>query len=195
MNIISNTCLGAYLTRDVLKEKFSNPFSWNIIDYDSLKLLIENFDKIKNMTIKSFRNDNENFATILLDDKIKIQFVHIKEKQFERFCKDKNNLFVNNCAEYAKEKFNERLTRMQEDPVFILQVQPNHNITGNLNKLKNFLNVKSKYPIILITKENLEINNEAIFKIKINDSSMLNMPEPLSKYIAETIKRISKFHQ
>jgi hypothetical protein len=195
MNIISNTCLGAYLTRDVLKEKFSNPFSWNIIDYTSLKFLIENFEKIKDMPIKAYRNNNENFATILLDEKIKIQFVHIKEKCFQKQCKDKNNLFIDDCVKYAKEKFIERLSRMNNDPVFILQVQPNHKITGNLTELKSLLKVKSNYPIIIISKENLKTDNKAIFQIRVNNSSLLNMPEPLSKHIAETIKKISKFHQ
>ena len=197
MNIISNTCIGAYITRDILKQKYCNPFCWNIIDYVSMVNLINQYDQLKVLPVNSFRNANNNYATILISNNITIQYVHIKEKLFQSIVNktqpNEDNIFVENCATYAIEKYKERLQRMTEPPVFILQVQSNHPITGNIQQLHHLINtVKTTYHIIIVTKEKLSIQSKNIHILNEFDELTLNKPKLMAIKLSKQLNMLSK---
>ena len=73
MNLISNTCIGAYLYK-LLNLKFENPFCWSVIDFNSMYYLIKNYEKIKLCKMKKYKliiaNNNidlkKNFQSLFL---------------------------------------------------------------------------------------------------------------------------------
>lgn len=81
-NIISNNCVGARYYEK--KSFFPNPFMWNSIKLKDFIFLIENFDNINLSNIKSYFTSNEihkdkkndKCSTILLDDCIKLYYIH-----------------------------------------------------------------------------------------------------------------------
>lgn len=52
MNLIGNSCVSAFIIRDFLKEEYTNPFCWNIIDYKSMYNLIKYYDTINFLNYK-----------------------------------------------------------------------------------------------------------------------------------------------
>ena len=119
MNIISNNCLAGYLYQQ-LKIPYSNPFIWTSIYGDSLETLVFNFDKINFSNYEICKDKNWNFW-FNVDDKIRIDFTHHKFDANANKCYKKgSNLFYNKIWEYIVDKYDTRLCRMNEEPVFVL---------------------------------------------------------------------------
>lgn len=191
MNIVSNTCIGAYITRDIIKEQYQNPFQWNIIDYDSLKLLIENWYSIKSFDIQATIQKGHDYPTVILNNVIKIEYLHIKLKS-KRSSENRNDIFIDDdkIIDYTISKFKERLRRLNDEPLFIIQNQPHHNITGNKNNLINFYNtVKTHFPIIILTddKSIVSKNNILVFHVKTG----LDAPQNMAKLVGQLLKKYS----
>ena len=191
MNIVANTCIGAYITRDILKEKYQNPFQWNIIDYDSLYLLVEHWNDLKKYQVTCKILDKNDFPSIILDDRIKIDFVHIKKTScINKTDKNQNNVFIedNKIIDYTLTKFHERMNRINEEPTFIIQYQPNHPITGNTTKLLNlYNNVKTSYPIIILTNNKNMISKNNILVLHINGK--LDIPKEMAHLLGNIMKK------
>lgn len=191
MNIVSNTCIGAYITRDIIKEPYQNPFQWNIIDYSSLKLLIENWNIIKSFDVKATIQKGNDYPTVILNDAIKIDYVHIKLKS-KKSLKNRNDVFIDDdkIIDYTLNKFKERLQRLKEEPLFIIQNQPKHNITGDKNKLINFYNtVKTYFPIIILTDDESIVSKNNILVLHVKTG--LNVPQEMAKLIGRVLKKYS----
>lgn len=77
MNIISNSCLGSYITRDYLKTKYNNPFCWSVIDDNSICTLINDYYNINFKNYELTKDNNWNFY-LTIDNKIKVWYVHYK---------------------------------------------------------------------------------------------------------------------
>ena len=125
MNIISNNCLSGYLYKDYLKEEFGNPFIWTVIDFNSMLYLIQNWNNINFKNYELVKDKNWNFS-IIIDNKVKIQYVHYKFNKNVVF-KDKTepgtDIESNKIWEYIIQKYDERLERMlrkKESPIFCI---------------------------------------------------------------------------
>lgn len=174
MNIISNTCLGAYITRDFVKEIYQNPFQWNIIDYASMKNLIENYDSLHEMFYTAKIEKDTDFVSLYLANKILIQYVHIKPLS-KSTVKNQNDIFIedNHIIDYTLNKFKMRISRCHEDPFFILHFQPHHPISGNRTELLKFYNtIESKYPIIIITDDKNVVSKDNILVFHLPTNSL-----------------------
>lgn len=193
MNIIANTCVGAYLMRDINKHQFENPFCWNIIDYESMYKIIKNYTKLKTFSINPILEKNEYdefFASIILNNDIKIQYVHyLHEKQRKR-TKNINDTYCADPLNYAVTKYNDRLQNINNTPIFILQFQPKHHITGNKEKFLSLINnIKTpEFPIIVISP--FKIKNKNILNIVTNNDNLLSSPKNLSVYLKPIILNI-----
>lgn len=157
MNLISQNCIASYITKNLLKEEFSNPFCWCVIDYISFKNLIEKWDYINFDNFILERDDHWNFS-IIIDSLVKVQYVHYK---FDATCKVlthsntiSQELYWDHIWEYIVEKYKTRLKRMKErneKPLFLI---------GNLNTTYRSsvftdeqINYLSKYNNVIITKD------------------------------------------
>lgn len=122
MNIIANSCVGGFIYKNELKVPFQNPFIWNIIDYNSMLYLVKNYDKINFENFELMKDKNWNFS-LIIDGKVKIQYVHYK---FNANCNKPTtkyiDVFYNKIWEFIVSKYILRLDRMKKDksrPIFI----------------------------------------------------------------------------
>ncbi len=195
MNIIANSCVGAFLTRDYLKEEFSNPFVWSYIDNKSFYNLIKNYDNINWFNYELIKDNNWNFS-IIIDKQIKVDYPHYKfdinATKLTYFDEDKQNrnVYSNKIWEYIIEKYEERTKRMlnkNEKPLFLLATCYDFNIKDynhhyDIEWINNIDLLETKYKVILVSKhfkfknklcyiykhskDNIELANE-IYKMKI----------------------------
>lgn len=131
MNLISNTCIGAYLYK-LLNLKFENPFCWSVIDFDSMYYLIKNYEKI-NFKNYELTKTPDWWFTIIIDNVIKVHYVHYKfDKNANKPTRCGSNIIYNKIWEYIVEKYEERLTRMHGQPIFVIgSIHPCHWYTEN----------------------------------------------------------------
>lgn len=124
MNLISQNCLAGNIYKNHLKEEFSNPFIWTVIDFNSMLYLIQNWNTINFTNYLLTKDEHWNFS-IIIDDKVKIQYVHYKFNPNCKIpCKDYiGNIHYNKIWEFIIKKYEERLTRMlekHEEPIFCI---------------------------------------------------------------------------
>jgi len=162
MNIISNNCIGGYFYK---KNKwiYANPFIWSSCYGDSLDILMDEYSNINFDNYVCNKNDETTFY-ILIDNKIKVQFIHyIMDETCKNIVVDEPNVSYCKIQEYIIEKYKKRVQRLKESaelPIFLidwwgtylhehgdwLKVKPN-NETDYFNM---FLEKKFKYKTIIM---------------------------------------------
>lgn len=143
MNLISQNCLSGNIYQNCLREQFSNPFIWTVIDFSSMLYLIQNWKSINFKNYELVKDTNWNFS-IIIDGKVKVQYVHYL---FDKNCKtpmldNVGSIHYYKMWEYIIQKYEERLNRMlekNEDPIFCI------------------CNFRSIFPDAIYTEEQLEI--------------------------------------
>lgn len=122
MNIICNSCVGGYLYKRCLNKPFSTPFIWNLIDFDSMLYMVNNFYQINWFDYELIKDDKWNFS-IVVENKVKLQYIHYK------FDKNATTLYVKGIDvhyariwEYIVNRYEDRVARMVSnvaEPIFI----------------------------------------------------------------------------
>lgn len=160
MNLISQNCLAAEIYK-IMNCAYQNPFASTVIQFDSMKYLIENWDNIDFDNPKVELTD-DNYPVIILNEKCRIEYVHYRQsKEFDIPRKEGAYIFYKDCVSLVLEKYNRRLARMKtntEKPVFCIcnfkTIYKNSIYTqAQLDELSKFENVK-----ILVGTEELEPN-------------------------------------
>ena len=206
MNIISNNCLAGYLYQQ-LKISYSNPFIWTSIYGDSLETLVFNFDKIDFSNYEIHKDTKWNFWFII-DNKIRVDFTHHKfDANANVPYKKDSNLFYNKIWEYIVNKYDNRLCKMNEEPVFVLDFwktqykQKKHLCSlKTLNEESYFemwLNKDYPHKTIIIQpfiKENKKIKNNLyiIYDKHLDDIQNDGDPGGIAKRHYKEIKKIIK---
>lgn len=75
MNLVGNSCVASYITRDILNEKYKNPFCWCIMDFNSSYNLVKFWDDLNFENYKIVREVDGNFS-VSIEEKIRVQYVH-----------------------------------------------------------------------------------------------------------------------
>ena len=125
MNLISQNCLSGNLYQWFLKEKFGNPFIWSVIDFNSMKYLIENWNTIDFREYDLVKDEKWNFS-IVIDGNVKVQYVHYlfdANSPTIRYVSNPGNVYWNKIWEYIVQKYEERLDVMDhcnEHPIFCI---------------------------------------------------------------------------
>lgn len=143
MNLISQNCLSGNIYQNCLKEQFSNPFIWTVIDFNSMLYLVQNWNTINFKNYELVKDDKWNFS-IIIDEKVKVKYVHYK---FNPNCKtpmldNVGSIHYYKIWEYIIQKYEERLNRMlnkKEEPIFCI------------------CNFNTIFPDAIYTEEQLEI--------------------------------------
>lgn len=123
MILISHNCLAGHLYH-FIGQKYSCPFIWTVIDFNSMKTLITEWTKINFDNYRLEKDDKWNFR-IIIDDKVKVQYVHYKfDQRFNTPVKlGPGDICYNKIWEYIVSRYEERVKRMQAEntkPIFCI---------------------------------------------------------------------------
>jgi hypothetical protein len=77
LNIISNNCVGGFITRDILHTEYKNPFIWTTTEALDMISLMSNFMTINWANFSLEMDDNCTMFGII-DNKVKTRFTHYK---------------------------------------------------------------------------------------------------------------------
>lgn len=159
MNIISQNCLSAEIYK-LLNVAYQNPFVSTVIQFDSMKYLIEHWDTI-DFDNPVFELTEDNYPVAIFDNTCRIEYVYYRQsKEFDAPRLEGAYVFYKNCIELVSEKYKRRLARMKNTakPIFCIcnfkTIYKNTIYTKEqLDELAKYDNVK-----ILTGTETLEPN-------------------------------------
>ena len=150
MILISHNCLAGHLYK-LIGQKYTCPFIWTVIDFNSMKTLITEWDKINFKNYKLEKDNNWNFK-IIIDNKVTAQYVHYKFDPTATVLikKGPGDICYNKIWEYIINRYEERVNRMcceKTKPIFCIV---NFNTIFSdafyteqqLNELEKYENVK-----------------------------------------------------
>lgn len=198
MNLISEDCHGAF-TYEEMGEQFANPFMWSYITKNDMYYLIKHYDEInfQNYEIaKSFvRNrpkDKMDIFRIHIDDKIDIHYSHYHfSKNDNKIRIQKPEVYWNKIWEYVVEKYEKRLKRMKDKPIFFVNFARQEYNEENRRRL---LTEDFKYKIIIITENEDELKYITEKKMIIVDKTEpLSMDGLPNRYVKRNIDKIKNF--
>ena len=125
MNIIGNSCAASYVTRDLLKEKFCNPFTWCSCTEADIVFIINHFHEIDFSKFNAVLYDNKALNStnvkIVVDNVIEIKYPHYCLSKYP-FKIEGINVFSSNIIDWAVEKYTKRCERMSTagSPFYVL---------------------------------------------------------------------------
>lgn len=189
MNLIGNTCVASYITRDCIKQPFVNPFVWNIIDFESCYNLIKYWETLNFENYEITKDNDWNFS-IKIDNKVNVQYVHYKfSKEHNKLTIKNNDVYYNKIWEYILEKYNKRIEKVRnEKPIFIFATA-NYGLTRHipftLEQQKKLEELNSPYKIIISFKD--MIQSDKLICIK-QDKPFKDNGIEFSKFIYEKSK-------
>lgn len=158
MNLISQNCLAAEIYHGT-RQKYQNPFASTVIDFNSMKYLIENWENVDFLN-PSFELSSDLYPIVTLNGKCKIEFVHYRQSsEFDEPRREGAYVFYKDIISFAKDKYITRIRRMLksgEKPLFCICnfktiYQKSVYTKEQLDELDCFENVK-----ILVGAEELE---------------------------------------
>lgn len=149
MNIIGNSCVGAFISKLCLKESYNNPFCWSKMDFESVYNLIKNYDIIDFTKVEFIKNE-KNFYTACIDDQVNVKYIHyIEDNSLPSLVFEKSNVKGPNILEYVKDKYFSRLKKMKDEPIFILAAGYWQEYYLNDEQIQKLIDLNSKYKIII----------------------------------------------
>ena len=178
MNIISNTCIGAYIMRDCIQQPYANPFCWNIIDATSMYNLIKNFDNIDFTNYDLHKDDNWNFW-IEIDNQVNVKYVHYHFSPQDYVIRRYNvDVFYNRIWEYITNCYDKRLARMKDNPIFIIATSYPHDFYSE-SDIKKICSIDTPYDIVICNNHISLETSKHIFL----DTTLIENNEQLAKDI------------
>ena len=187
MNILSTNCLGAFTYRDVLHSSYSNPFIWTTLDFENFKTLLNEYENINFRNVELYKEGKEflNNFNLRIDDKIFVKNTHIF---FDKNCNDpiKRNtcVYYNKPWEYIIEKYNNRITRM--DNKLVVMIYDKHLSQNEINEIYSICKRKN-YPALFFTK--FDIKETALIKKIDFETNIGDWIKPLLKFHTNDIKK------
>lgn len=164
MNLIANNCVGARLY-EVTKQQFPNPFMWMTIPVNDYIDLMENYDSIDlnnpKFELEVYKQNTYKTILVTLNNRIKLHYIHyIQDDTKQKPVKELNtNILYKDILPYFKEKWYRRLKRNTEKPVFLYSFNYSKKYGYN-ETLKQLLNVKIKYKLIILVHKGVQYTNK-----------------------------------
>lgn len=165
MNLVSNSCVGAYLMRDYYKYQYNNPFCWSFILVDDFVTLMKDWDNINfmNHELKKCGKKLEDGFKTIIDGKITLLWYHYKfSPKFKKPTTKGIDVYYDHIWEYIIKKYEERTRRMlalKEKPIFIFADSYNYDIEGSIeSRREKFESVKNDYQKFFFDSDALDIH-------------------------------------
>ena len=185
MNIISNTCLGAYIYRDILKTEFKNPFIWTFIRPKHFLTLLENYESLNFSNIHlEKRTDVLNEFKLIIDNKLEIECWHMVLDPKSKTPKSPDNraIYYYKIQDYIINNYQKRLNRMTAE---------NNMPTICCERFDDYINelikicYQKKYKLLLFTNKITEINNNNLLVL---NYKCVDDPRILANTFSDKIK-------
>lgn len=170
MNLVGNSCVSAFITRDCFRTEFNNPFCWAKIDFLGMYNLIRNWDAIKFDHVE-FRKTG-NFYTANIDGMADVQYIHYIEDATKKGTTfEKCNVLSPDILPYVKEKYFSRLEKMKEPPTFLLAAGYWQEYYVDDEQIERLIRLDSTYPIIVCMPNTPRNRLKTIGNVKIHNHS------------------------
>ena len=165
MNIIASNCVGARLYK-ITNQQFTNPFMWSIVLPKDFLFLIKNFNCINfnhiTPTNVYWPEFNNNVPAIIVDNKIKVIFIHHKQdKNALQPIKHGIDLFYQDIFLYLINTWKRRVKRLSSKNLHFLAVA---NIFWNTSDIIEFANLQTpfKKSLIVYDKKYLDLKSKSL---------------------------------
>ena len=176
-NIIAHNCVGGRICQQIGVE-YGNPFMWSIIPPTDFYYLYTHYNDLNYNNIKLEKVNTDYKLTI--DDKVRVFYVHYKYDKNANtpVKKTKIDVFYNKIEEYILEKYDTRLARMKEAPLFIVTDREFPTKPENNFKKEDLLKYVDKKDCLVVTTDKM-IKGDNVVYVK---SKKLD-PEEIAKII------------
>lgn len=164
MNIISQNCLSGHIYKKYFNKNYKNPFIWSVIDFNSMKTLIENWNSINFNNYELVKDKNWNFS-IIIDKKVKVQYVHYKfSPKYNKLTKVNGDFYYNKIWEFIVDRYEKLKNKMLEEnekPIFCF-CNGNTIYKDCIYTDKQLMELnKYNNTYVIITKEKIEVHEAA----------------------------------
>lgn len=164
MNLIGNDCTASFITRDLLKQGFENPFVWTRIMDETFIWLLENYENIDFWNYKITKDnrigDPKCFFYVSYDEIHKVKYGH---HRFDAKCNVPTKVGMDvryeRIWEYIADKYEKRLGRMKDDPIWVISSQ-----FDNPNTIPKIVEIikRKKYKAILFSNLKLDLGENVL---------------------------------
>ena len=179
-SIICNTCVGARIYENT-NRGFNNPFIWNIIKPSDFIYLSKNYGNINFQNIKQIYDKINNMYGLRIDDKVNVYYPHYKyDKKYKNPTKIGIDVYYCDIQTYIKTKYLNRLKRMHEKPLFILDYDNNYGSVYTPNDVKIFK--ENTYSNVIVASK---VHHEfgSLIDVEYNDKIHLSSGEKAKQII------------
>ena len=205
MNIISNNCVGGAIYQE-LNIPYNNPFMWCFITGDNFYTLIKEFDninfnhyKILDSCLDKEVSEYKNTYSLYVDNKIYIHYIHyIHDINFDNPTKKSDitgkysrDLLYKNADILCIEKYNNRLSRMKEKPIFVISLTK----YLGFEDIRKCMYLNSKYKRIFLIPSNFDYDKNKLDKnceVIIQPENGVKWSPEKAKYILNNSKILNK---
>lgn len=167
MLIISNLCYGGYFYK-YMDQQYNNPFIWCRVFYDSMRYLMDNWEKIdfKNFEVKLSKNPRNSYD-VIVDGHILINYPHyLLDLSAEKLLYDTNydrsmhnywigDIRFKDMENYVYSQYLRRVERMlsiNEKPCFLLRDDEKYMGYPSKTKMKDIIEC-AKYKTLIFTDD------------------------------------------
>ncbi|MBO7693347.1 MAG: DUF1919 domain-containing protein [Methanobrevibacter sp.] len=164
MQIISNNCLGGFIYKDILCQKYTNPFIWCKIKEQYFISLLENLYNINfnNFELKKNGSKLTDGFHISIENKIILNYTHF---HFDKRCDKPKvkgiSVYYNKIWEYIVDKYKKRLNRFNLSDDICIALEDYPQCPYNVNKIINIA-IKNNWKIIVITRQKIDIKYDKL---------------------------------
>lgn len=167
MLIISNLCYGGYFYK-YMDQQYNNPFIWCRVFYDSMRYLMDNWEKIdfKNFEVKLSKNPKNSYD-VIVDGHVFINYPHyLLDSSAEKIIYDTNydksmhnywigDIRFKDMENYVYSQYLRRVERMlsiNEKPVFLIRDDEKYMGYPSKTKMKDIIEF-AKYKTLIFTDD------------------------------------------
>ena len=169
--------------------KYNNPFMWMTISFDDFLLLFKNYDEIdfnkKTFSLEKYRKRPDTSVLCKVENKLNLHYIHfIQDDNYKVPTKrmksaDDVSILTNDAIGYCKEKYETRLSRMTEKPIFLYSFNYSY-ITDEeyVREMDLLISNAKKYSIILLLHDK-EFIRKKIQEIKNKNVKCIVIPNDI----------------
>ena len=143
---------------------------WSLISSEDFIFLINHWNDINLKNIEIYPIENSDIFEIKIDDKIRVRFIHHHQSlKYHELTKIGIDVYFDHMSDYLIQSYYRRLSRMKENPLFIISNMYDNNLRLSFNQ-SELSKINKNIQVILCGKDNPELDNVIFVKTLKNDT-------------------------